>query len=167
MRANGSVRTNTALDQVNLHNQHPVLSLLTSSKIKIKQRNRYVLCFPWHQVCVRCYLASHHSKKFKKKCPLSLVKLIQSFLLSRSGRMKSSVFLVFDILLGCPQGSILSPFLWNILLEELLNLSFPFLFSIIAYADDIVLCTFDKCPFVAQKNLHEMCVVVEALGGWI
>ena len=92
------------------------------------------------------------------------MKLIQSFLLSRSGRMKSSVFLVFDILLGCPQGSILSPFLWNILLEELLNLSFPFLFSIIAYADDIVLCTFDKCPFVAQKNLQEMCAVVEAWG---
>ena len=100
----------------------------------------------------------------KKKCPLSLVKLIQSFLKSRTGRMKSSVSLLIDILLGCPQGSILSPFLWNILLEELLKLSFPFLFLIIAYADDIVLCTFDSDLTVAQANLQAMCVAVESWG---
>ena len=40
---------------------------------------------------------------------------------------------------GCPQGSVLSPILWNILVNSLLKLPLPTNYSITAYADDITL----------------------------
>ena len=40
---------------------------------------------------------------------------------------------------GCPQGSVLSPILWNILVNSLLKLPLPTNCSITAYADDITL----------------------------
>jgi hypothetical protein len=41
-------------------------------------------------------------------------------------------------------------------MEELLSLSFPFLFFILAYADDIVLCAMDKDFDTALANLQAM-----------
>ena len=103
----------------------------------------------------------------KKGCPVPLVKLIKSFLSSRSGHLRSVISLSIKIALGCPQGSILSPFLWNILLEELLAMQFPFSFVIIAYADDLVLCTFDKDPAIACRNLQLMCAAAEDWGSLV
>lgn len=60
---------------------------------------------------------------------MPLVKIIKRFFSSRrfyAGFLKSPVILKFFIELSCPQRSVLSPFLWNILLEKLLNRSFPF-----------------------------------------
>jgi hypothetical protein len=56
-----------------------------------------------------------------------------------------------------PQGSILSPFLWNILLESLFLLSFSFDFIINAYADDILLCATSVLAHLAVSNLQLMC----------
>ena len=103
----------------------------------------------------------------KKGCPVPLVKLIKSFLSSRLGHLRSSISLSIKIALGCPQGSTLSPFLWNILLEELLSFVFPFPFVIIAYADDLVLCTFDKDPTLACRNLQLMCAAAEEWGSLV
>jgi len=113
----------------------------------------------WHPAILKGLL--------KKGCPISLVKLIKSFLSSRSGLLRSSISLSIKIALGCPQGSILSPFLWNILLEELLSMQFPFSFVIIAYADDLVLCTFDKDPTIACNNLQLMCAAAEDWGALV
>jgi hypothetical protein len=80
-----------------------------------------------------------------KNDPAFPVKLLANFLSSRSCMLSSPLASkVTNIELGCPQGNVLSPFLWNILLEDLLCLIFPFPFRFIAYADDIVVCTMHK-----------------------
>ena len=58
---------------------------------------------------------------------------------------------------GFLQGSILSPFLWNILLESLFLLYFSFYLKIIAYADDILLCATSVLAHLAVNNLQLMC----------
>lgn len=46
--------------------------------------------------------------------------------------------LTIEIEKGCPQGSTLSPFLWNILLDEALRLKLPPGVKIQTYADNLV-----------------------------
>lgn len=70
--------------------------------------------------------------------------------------------LVNNIKLGCPQGSALSSFLWNLLPEELLNLGFLFLF--ITCEGDIVICSIDKDTLSAHRNLQLMCDAVVSWG---
>lgn len=53
----------------------------------------------WHPAILKGLL--------KNGCPLPLVKIIKSFLSSRTGFLKSSVILTFFIELGCLQGSVL------------------------------------------------------------
>jgi hypothetical protein len=82
----------------------------------------------WHPAILNCLIS--------KNCPAWLVKLLANFLSSRTCTLSSPLASrVTDIELGCPQGSVLSPFLWNILLEDLLCLNYPFPFRFIAYAD--------------------------------
>ena len=60
---------------------------------------------------------------------------------------------IFNVLIGCPQGGILSPFLWIILAEELINFCFNFRFKIISYADDIAL---NHAYNFKNSNLQQM-----------
>ncbi len=73
----------------------------------------------------------------KKSCSLYLVRLAESFLLNRKVYIthKESSF-EKTVNLGCPQGGVLSPFLWNFMMDDLLRLVFPFPCKLIAYADD-------------------------------
>ncbi len=103
----------------------------------------------WHPAILRGLL--------NKGCPLYLVKIIRSFLDSRKAELScSGITLQTETALGCPQGSILSPFLWNILVDSLLDADFPFGYQIIAYADDLVLCTWHADPESARRNLQNM-----------
>ena len=61
------------------------------------------------------------------------------------------------------QGGILSPFLWNILIDDILRLNFNFSFKIIGYADDITIATDHKLPSVAIKNLQHVLETVNQL----
>ena len=62
--------------------------------------------------------------------------------------------------LGCPKGSILSPFRGNILIGGLLQTQSQFSFQtkVIVYADDIVWLTADSDLVKTTKNLKKICV---------
>lgn len=134
------------------------------SLIESNRKKKVITCFAfldktsafdaaWHPTILNCLI----SKNF----PPFLVKLLASFLSSRFCSLSSPlVSRVTDIRLGCPQGSVLSPFLWNILHEDLLCLSFPFPF--IAYTDNIVVCTTEKNYNFAHAHLQAICDAVVA-----
>jgi hypothetical protein len=91
----------------------------------------------------------------EKGCPLYLIKIISSFLHSRKAELScADTTLLTTVDLGCPQGSILSPFLWNVLVDSLLDAHFPFAYRVIAYADDLVLCAWHYDPETARRILQ-------------
>ncbi len=99
----------------------------------------------------------------KRSCPPYLIKLIRSFLSNRKARLSlanESVETTVNMGWGesTPpwghQGGVLSPFLWVILVDDLLRCSFPFPFVIIAYADDITVCVSHKDQAIACRNLQ-------------
>jgi hypothetical protein len=65
-----------------------------------------------------------------------------------------------SVSLGCPQRGVLSPFLWSILVDVLLRLSFDFPVRFIAYADYITIDTSNKDPAIATRNLQIFCDAV-------
>ena len=104
----------------------------------------------WHPAILRGLIA--------KGCPSYLAELVRCFLHDRSATLSSAdASLTRKLELGCPQGSVLSPFLWNILLDSLLRENFPFPHLFIAYADDVVLCSVHEDRNVAISNLQRMC----------
>ena len=104
----------------------------------------------WHPAILHSLL--------KKGCPLYLVKILRSFLRDRSAKLEYMGISISSLLsVGCPQGSVLSPFLWNILIDFFLRSNFSFLFKIIAYADDLILITSAVTLELAVKNLQLMC----------
>lgn len=83
------------------------------------------------------------------------MKILTSFLNSRKAKLSSnSSSLLSEIEIWCPQGSVLSPFLWNVLVDSLLDFRFPFPLKMIAYADDLVLCTWHPDLDTARNNLQ-------------
>ena len=100
----------------------------------------------------------------RRGCPNYLVRLVSSFLSNRKVTLSHNGSKVeSDVNLGCPQGGVLSPFLWVILIDDLLRLNFPFPFRIIAYADDLTVMTSHKDALMATKNLQSMC---DAIAAW-
>ncbi len=66
--------------------------------------------------------------------------------------------------LGYPKGGVLSPFLWNLLVDCLIRLSFNFPVRFIGYADDITIGTSHKDPVIAAPILKSS--VTRFLNGW-
>ena len=66
----------------------------------------------------------------------------------------------FQIEIGCPQGSVLSAFLWIVLIDEIFYLSFPFSVFIIAYADDLTVGVSDADPAAATRKLEKACKLI-------
>ena len=92
---------------------------------------------------------------------------VQDFLTGRRARVKfqgrsSSQHLHEH---GTPQGSVLSPFLFNVLVEDLLTLPLPRSSSLIVYADDITLvCTGGNNRADAQRCLSMLDAKCRELG---
>ncbi|UYV82602.1 hypothetical protein LAZ67_22000090 [Cordylochernes scorpioides] len=73
-------------------------------------------------------------------CPKNLFVLIRSFLYNRVVRLSMNGCTVTrQVSKGCPQGSVLGPFLWNLVFDELLTLNFKKCVHPQAYADDLVM----------------------------
>ncbi|KAI9559420.1 hypothetical protein GHT06_013408 [Daphnia sinensis] len=69
----------------------------------------------------------------------------------------------FHLGIGCPQGGVLSPFLWSVLVDEALRLQFSFPSLIVGYADDLTGATYHKDPLIATRSLQPMC---DKLNNW-
>lgn len=92
----------------------------------------------------------------KRHCPVYLAKIIKSFLENRRAKFQCHVS-VYDVEMGCPQGSVLSPFLWAILIDDALHTNFQFKNITVAFADDITLGTSNADPEEALADLQTMC----------
>jgi ribonuclease HI len=94
----------------------------------------------------------------RKQCPVYLVRIIGSFLQSRKATLSDGTnsFSV-ELCTGCPQGSVLSAFLWLVLVDEVLALQFDFTHLTLAYADDLTLSASHRDPIIATTNLQNIC----------
>nr|CAH0100217.1 unnamed protein product [Daphnia galeata] len=73
-----------------------------------------------------------------RNCTRYLVQLVFDFLSDRTAILSlDGSSSSFHVDLGCPQGGVLSPFLWSVLVDDALRLKFPFPSRIIGYADAI------------------------------
>ena len=73
----------------------------------------------------------------QKSCSLDLIIIISSFLENHSARFfQSTTELLAPIRIGCPQGSVLSPLLWNLAVDEVFNIPFPTGVAIYGFAND-------------------------------
>ena len=85
-----------------------------------------------HQGILRCLK--------KKDCPEYLFNLIAGFLSERTATLQlNDKVKICKVQKGCPQGSPLSPFLWNVVCDEVLSKKFPPGVYIQGFADDISL----------------------------
>ena len=50
----------------------------------------------------------------------------------------------------------LSPFLWSVLIDDVLRLNFDFAFRVVRYADDLTLANSPEDPTQATRNLQLM-----------
>ncbi|UYV60624.1 K02A2.6-like [Cordylochernes scorpioides] len=87
----------------------------------------------------------------------SAIKLLQSYFDNRRIRFRySSTEINKKLSKGCPQGVPLSPTLWNILINEILNNSLDDNCETIGYADDITLICWNKTPEQLRKTIDNV-----------
>ncbi|KZS04064.1 Uncharacterized protein APZ42_033066 [Daphnia magna] len=93
-----------------------------------------------------------------RNCPRYLTQLILSFLSDRTAFFSlNESSLIVNVGLRCPQGGVLSPFLWSVLIDDVLRLCFPFISFTVAFADDLTVAAAHKDPTIATRNLQIMC----------
>jgi ribonuclease HI len=97
----------------------------------------------------------------RNDCPTYLVRIIASFLQCRRATLchGSSSFSV-NLHAGCPQGSVLSAFLWLVLVNDVLELRFDHVHLTLAYADDLTLAVTHRDPTIATAQLQDICAEV-------
>ncbi|UYV62634.1 PMS2 [Cordylochernes scorpioides] len=87
----------------------------------------------------------------------SMIKLLQSYFDNRRIRLRySSTEINKKLSKGCPQGGPLSPTLWNILINEILNNNLDDNCETIGYADDITLICWNKTPEQLRKTIDNV-----------
>ncbi|KAG1699337.1 Retrovirus-related Pol polyprotein from type-1 retrotransposable element R1 [Nymphon striatum] len=75
----------------------------------------------------------------KKRVPPNLKRMISNYLNRRRATLHWQGSTVHKYLTkGCPQGSALSPYLWLLVVDDLLESHYPISVKVVAYADDIL-----------------------------
>ncbi|UYV74540.1 hypothetical protein LAZ67_12000078 [Cordylochernes scorpioides] len=99
----------------------------------------------------------------KANFPAVLIKIINSYFEDRSVEFKyTNVKCIKKINKGCPQGGIISPILWNILLNDF-NLSFNESFArVIAFADDVTFVVWSSNIYDLQYNITKCLIKIKA-----
>ena len=97
----------------------------------------------------------------ENKCPKYLNKIIYSFLSERTAVMQlHETETLIQIEKGCPQGSTLSPMLWNIVINDALKLNLPPGVKIQAFADDLIItktgCAKSSLQEALQKAVDQL-----------
>lgn len=101
----------------------------------------------------------------KRKWPFFLIKIIKDFLTGRKGKFdQQQTDEPFQFPTGCPQGSLLSSFLWNILIDDILHLPAESkLYGwILAYADDISITLQHKDETMAVRLLQQLIDLIKS-----
>lgn len=91
--------------------------------------------------------------------PLNLYNLLKAVFNHRSVTYSTNTtHLVKQATMGCPQGSPISPLMWNVLISSLLEISFPEGAQLQAFADDVVILISGKTrlqlELLARKTLE-------------
>ena len=104
----------------------------------------------WHPAII--------SRLSKSSCPTYLIRWINSFLTCRSANLKlNNIQHETLIKRGCPQGSVLSPFLWNMVVDEALRLQLPVGVKLQAFADEIIISKRGINQQQIEKHLQIAC----------
>ena len=100
----------------------------------------------------------------RKSCPTYLLKSIKSFLSQRSATLSLNDLTHTAIIeRGCPLGGVLSPFLWNIVIDEALTMPSRSGAKIQAFADDIIITKTGMNKDSIQNHLQ---VKINELVSW-
>ncbi|KAL1447444.1 hypothetical protein WDU94_005421 [Cyamophila willieti] len=101
----------------------------------------------------------------EKNIPGYLIRLVKSYLKDRRIVLDE---IEMQMTAGVPQGSLISPLLWNILYDGVLRLAMPDGVHLLAYADDLAMVvladTVDKVESVAGEALDKICRWMDEVG---
>lgn len=98
-------------------------------------------------------------------CPPNIYKILVSYFTNRRTGMFMGGQAVWKIsTMGCPQGSVLGPTLWNLLLDDILKLPMPLGVSMVAYADDITIVIEAPSRAAIERNSQSALDAVSAWG---
>lgn len=99
------------------------------------------------------------------RCPKNLYRMVKDYLAGRCIKI-GKVFerFVWEIEKGCPQGSVIGPIIWILILQDWLRKEFGEGIYIIAYADDIVILVESDREREIERKINE---VLEDLKSWL
>lgn len=98
-------------------------------------------------------------------CPANLYSLLFQFFQNRSVVYQMvGESLQHPVSVGCPQGSPLSPLLWNVLIYDFLNLKLPIDVHVQAYADDIIILVSGSSRSELERKAH---IILQSVLNWV
>lgn len=106
-----------------------------------------------------------HKRLQEIDCPNNLYYLLQSYLNDRTVKINfADQSINKTTTRGCVQGSVCGPLLWNLILDELLEIDLPKECQIQAYADDVLLICSSKCTKTLEESTNSALEIISEWG---